>query len=125
MIATDIQAYALLIMVLKAEAPYDTGRLSQRGIRMISNEKGMHIKIGHNSDPNFADYAVYTNEPWINRSGINPNEGWIDKAISRAIPLITQVYEGMDIDEYNELMDNLQLEYVTNKVRAHGGKGLR
>lgn len=129
MTSTDLQAYALLVMVLKVEAPYDTGRLSQKGIRMVDDSEGMHLRVGHDSDREFADYAIYTEEPWVSpkwNGKKNPNEGWIERAIMRAKPMIEDVYKGMDVDAFNALMDDLQLEYNKDSVRAHNkGGGLR
>lgn len=72
----------LLKLVLQARAPYDTGNLAINSIRIIDNA----VYIGGE----IADYAIFTNEPWINRPGKNPNEGWVQKAIMEAVPIIQQ-----------------------------------
>ena len=45
-----------------------------------------------------APYAVYTNEPWISdrwHGKKNPNEGWLDRSIERAIPGIRNIFSGV------------------------------
>lgn len=66
--------------ILLKWAPYDTGELSQ-SIRITNTEDGFHIEI-----PTW--YTVYTNEPWINRSGVNPNQNWIDNAVAEMYEFI-------------------------------------
>ncbi len=75
------QACFILKLVLRARAPYDTGNLAINSIRIVENA----VVIG---GTDVANYAIYTNEPWINRPGKNPNEGWVQRAIMEAAPLI-------------------------------------
>lgn len=75
------EALNILKLVLQARAPYDTGNLALNSIRIVGNA----IYIGGE----IADYAIYTNEPWIR--GKNPNEGWVEKAIEEAKPMIQRV----------------------------------
>jgi hypothetical protein len=83
-----------LYRVLKLLAPKDTGNLSANAIRIVQvapNE--WNIIIGGELAP----YALYTNEPWISaRWGkkVNPNEGWIQRAISLAYPMIQTIMSG-------------------------------
>ena len=34
------------------------------------------------------DYMAFTEEPWLNRSGINPNEGWFSREIDKAVAYV-------------------------------------
>ena len=76
----------ILKLVLQARAPYDTGNLAINSIRIVDNS----VIIGGE----IADYAAFTNEPWINRKGKNPNEGWVESAIKEATPLIQRTLSG-------------------------------
>lgn len=75
----------ILQVVLQARSPYDTGNLCNNAIRIVNRNS---IVIGGE----IADYAVFTNEPWTR--GKNPNQGWVQKAIQEAIPIIQQVIQG-------------------------------
>ena len=78
-----LEVCKLLKTVLKARAPYDTGNLAINSIRIVDNS----VTIGGSE---IADYAIYTNEPWTNGRK-NPNEGWVDRAIQEAKPLIEKL----------------------------------
>ncbi len=80
------EACKILKLVLQARAPYDTGNLAINSIRIVGNA----VMIGGE----IADYAIYTNEPWIQRKGKNPNEGWVQKAIREAAPIIQRTLSG-------------------------------
>ena len=80
------EALNVLKLVLQASAPYDTGNLALNSIRIVGNS----VYIGGE----IADYAIYTNEPWTGRAGKNPNEGWVEKAIQKAVPLIQSILNG-------------------------------
>lgn len=81
------EALNILKLVLQARAPYDTGNLALNSIRIVGNA----VYIGGE----IADYAIFTNEPWISRNGkSNPNEGWVEKAIEEAVPIIQRVLSG-------------------------------
>lgn len=78
-------------------APFDTGNLALNSIRIQQIDGKYHIVIGGEVAP----YAVYTNEKW-NR-GQNPNESWVDKAITNAIPQIRNILSGnMTQEEYEK-----------------------
>jgi hypothetical protein len=86
MTSVDVQAYALLVMVLKAGAPYDLGNLSAKGIIFVQDGTNAHIQIGAPEitiqGGKTIDYAPYTNEPWLSprwNGKSNPNQGWIDQ----------------------------------------------
>lgn len=62
----------------KTFVPYDTGNLKFNAIKgMWVSEQTFRIYI----DEKVAPYVFYTQEPWINRPGINPNQGWVEKAV--------------------------------------------
>lgn len=85
------EACRILKTVLQARAPYDTGNLAMNSIR-IDRARGRVIIGGET-----AEYAPYTNEPWISekwKGKRNPNEGWIQRAIEEALPIIQKVLSG-------------------------------
>lgn len=62
----------------KTFVPYDTGNLKFNAIKgMWVSAQTFRIYI----DEEVAPYVFYTQEPWINRPGINPNQGWVEKAV--------------------------------------------
>ena len=76
--------------VLKVFAPKDTTNLAVNGIRIASND---YILIGGEIAP----YAVYTNEAWMSdkwNGRRNPNEGWINRAIESALPMLVNIMGG-------------------------------
>lgn len=89
-----------LCIVLKAEAPYDTGNLAINSIRVIETEPGeFHVAIGGELAP----YAKYTQEAWSR--GKNPNEGWINRGIEKTMPLLKRIMSGaITKDEANDYM---------------------
>lgn len=85
------ETLSLLKLVLQARAPYDTGNLAINSIRIVDNA----VYIGGE----IADYAIFTNEPWINRTGKNPNEGWVQAAIMEAVPIIQKALKNVSMDD--------------------------
>ena len=73
----------------KAVCPYDTGELSGGIFPVIIIGRDKNISIRINIGQN-VDYAGATNEPWINRPGTNPNEGWIWIARDLATELVSE-----------------------------------
>ena len=115
----DIMAYNVLVMALKSVCPYRTGNLERNGIRIKISNGSMCVEIGHDTSKVLGEYAVYTNEPWISPKWggkQNPNQGWIERGIEKALPLIRQVYSGMTIDDFNDLMDDLQKQTATRQA---------
>lgn len=115
----DIMAYNVLLMALKSVCPYRTGNLERNGIRVKIENGSMCVEIGHDTSKVLGEYAVYTNEPWISPKWggkQNPNQGWIERGIEKALPLIRQVYSGMTIDDFNDLMDDLQKQTATRQA---------
>lgn len=96
------EACRILKSVLQARAPYDTGNLAMNSIRIDQN-RGRVIVGGE-----IADYAVYTNEPWMSdkwNGKQNPNEGWINKSIEEAVPIIQRVLSGRASEkEVNDIL---------------------
>ena len=112
-------AYNVLVMALKSVCPYRTGNLERNGIRGKIDNGTMCVEIGHDTSKVLGEYAVYTNEPWISPKWggkQNPNQGWIERGIEKALPLIRQVYSGMTIDDFNDLMDDLQKQTATRQA---------
>ena len=67
--------------------PYDTGNLKLNAIKGIwINENQYRIYI----DEAVAPYVFFTNEPWVNRKGKNPNEGWVEKMVDYVATYIAE-----------------------------------
>jgi hypothetical protein len=99
------QAVDYLVVWLKIKAPKDTGNLAINAIKKVWNpEVGTwDIVIGGELAP----YAVYTNGVWINRPGVNPNEGWIQNACIEAKPVLSGILSGtMSEEEANKMLVN-------------------
>ena len=112
-------AYNVLVMALKSVCPYRTGNLERNGIRVKIDNGTMCVEIGHDTSKVLGEYAVYTNEPWISPKWggkQNPNQGWIERGSEKALPLIRKVYSGMTIDDFNDLMDDLQKQTATRQA---------
>lgn len=109
------EACNLLKLVLQARAPYDTGNLAINSIRVVGNA----VYIGGE----IADYAIYTNEPW--RKGKNPNEGWVERAIEEAKPLIQRALSGRatleDVERtrqtYSKIIETRKQEMIAQRVK--------
>ena len=54
-------------------APIDTGNLRYNAVRGEWRDENTFVIY---VDENIAPYMLFTNEPWINRKGKNPNENW-------------------------------------------------
>ena len=116
----DIMAYNVLVMALKSVCPYRTGNLERNGIRVKIDNGTMCVVVGHETSKLLGEYAVYTNEPWISPKWggkQNPNQGWIERGIEKALPLIKQVYQGMTADDFNNVMDDLQRQTATMQAQ--------
>ena len=116
----DIRADDVLVMALKSVCPYRTGDLERNGIRVKIDNGTMCVVVGHETSKLLGEYAVYTNEPWISPKWggkQNPNQGWIERGIEKALPLIKQVYQGMTADDFNNVMDDLQRQIATRQAQ--------
>ena len=94
------QASKYLQQVLKVFAPKDTGNLSLNAIRIVQVAPSKYqIIIGGEIAP----YAVYTNAEWVSQrwSGkVNPNQGWVNRAIDNAKPVLMSILSGaITLDE--------------------------
>lgn len=64
-----------IVMLLKNNTPYDTGNLSNNGVRFEFTGNECHIYV----DEAIAPYMPFTNEEWISprwNGKKNPNEAW-------------------------------------------------
>lgn len=83
-------AQDVIMSVLKVYCPVDTGRLSAS---INAQNESLLITIG---DEN-VQYAPYTNEPWVDEKWHgkqNPNEGWIERALDIAVPIVDRLLQG-------------------------------
>jgi len=85
-IATNV-----ILAIFKSVCPVAeiNGGTLQSGIRPIiiigkDDVITLRINIGEN-----VVYAGATQEEWVNRSGTNPNQGWIDRAYALSIDFLT------------------------------------
>jgi hypothetical protein len=94
------QASKYLQQVLKVFAPKDTGNLSLNAIRIVQVAPSKYqIIIGGEIAP----YAVYTNADWVAQrwaGKVNPNQGWVNRAIDNAKPVLMSILSGaITLDE--------------------------
>jgi hypothetical protein len=94
------QASKYLQQVLKVFAPKDTGNLSLNAIRIVQVAPSKYqIIIGGEIAP----YAVYTNSEWVAQrwaGKVNPNQGWVNRAIDNAKPVLMSILSGaITLDE--------------------------
>ena len=79
----------------KEKAPVDKGNLRDHGITFEKTGVNEYtISIGAPGAP----YAVYTNEVWVSpkwNGKKNPNEHWIDKAVTDVVMMIAGMTGGM------------------------------
>ncbi len=85
---------------LRASAPVDTGNLRDNAIQVVQvSDKEMQVKV----DGSIAPYAVYTNEKWVAprwKGKENPNEKWIDGAVSEVVDILAHELGGkVDYDK--------------------------
>lgn len=113
----EMRVARLLEAVLRAACPYDSGNLADT-IHANQDEKGHFVAIG---DEN-TDYAAATNEPWVNRKGKNPNEGWVQRAVEKAIPQIEAIYAGTMTEEDFDSEIRIQNALYTATVKRRAGE---
>lgn len=108
-----------LVQWLRIKAPKDTFNLALNGIRKAWNPDTWNWEVVIGGEP--APYAVYTNEEWLTRPGVNPNQAWIQKACQEAKPVLVAILGGMITEEdYKKLMTKND-EALTEQLIA-GGK---
>lgn len=80
-----------VIRILKSRSPIDTGNLRYNAIKWRwIDDKTFEIYV----DPKIAYYMVYTEEPWINHPGKNPNEGWFRDTVEFIVNYIAGQLKG-------------------------------
>jgi hypothetical protein len=102
------QAVDYLVLWLKVRAPKDSGNLSINAIKKVWNPSigTWDIVIGGELAP----YAIYTNEIWINRPGVNPNQGWVQLACIEAKPTLQAILSGtMSSEDVDTIMQSASL----------------
>lgn len=97
------------------DAPYDTGNLAMNGIKIQQIDGKYHIVIG----AELVQYAIYTNEPWLNRPGVNPNEGWVERSIENAKPRIKAIMSGRISQEEYDRDIAAQQNLIKQKLELH------
>ena len=104
----------VLAETIRANCPYDTGALSQ-SIDTYYDGSSAKVVIGND----LVDYARITNEEWSR--GNNPNEGWVQRSIQYAIPVIQAIFRGdmsqEEIDEYVGLQRQIYRETQLQRIQ--------
>jgi hypothetical protein len=90
-------AQDIILAHLRVYCPIRTGRLVAT---ITPDNNSLVITIG---DEN-VQYAPYTNESWDNfasplKGHKNPNEGWINKALDAALPIVDKFLAGSVTEE--------------------------
>jgi len=105
-----------LVQWLRIKAPKESGNLALNGIKKVWNPTiwSWDVVIGGELAP----YAVYTNGIWINRPGINPNEGWVQEACIEARPILAAILSGtISQEDYNKMMNENKLRLETQFIQ--------
>lgn len=79
---------------VRKRAPYDTGNLSNNGVRYEWTDKETFVIY---VDENIAPYMPYTNEPWLSprwNGKKNPNEQWWQDATKIVAEYLTKRLKG-------------------------------
>lgn len=119
-------AQDIILSHLRVYCPIDTGALSAS---ITSDNNTFVITIGDED----VQYAPFTNESWDNfdpplKGHKNPNEGWIDRALQSALPVVDQMLSGaITEDEAQELVkaNNEQYEKRLNAAAERFRKKAR
>lgn len=83
-------AQDVIMSVLRVNCPFDTGNLSKS---INAENERLVITIGDDA----IQYAPFTNEPWVDEKWHgkqNPNEGWINRALEIALPIVDRLLQG-------------------------------
>lgn len=84
-------AQDIILSHLRVYCPFDTGNLSGT---ITPDNNSLVITIGDE----VYQYAPYTNEAY-KEGRINKNEGWIDRAIEAALPIVERFLAGAVTEE--------------------------
>lgn len=84
-------AQDIILAHLRVYCPFDTGNLSKS---ITPDNNSLVITIGDED----VQYAPFTNESW-NNGHKNPNEGWINKALDAALPIVDKFLAGSVTEE--------------------------
>ncbi len=77
--------------IIISNAPKDSGLLIENIFVQIHSRYLISIWIEDSADMN---YMMYTEEEWINRPGVNPNQGWFADTVDDVIRFIQQELGG-------------------------------
>lgn len=115
-------ACEFLAAYLRLKAPIDTGNLTQFGVGVVYKRPDLiQVVIGNE----LADYAIYTNEPWLSprwRGRKNPNEGWIQRALAEALPTMKSILTRntrVSLREIDELKSQIQNKILINVPKGN------
>ena len=111
-LADKLEQVALYLKsMLIVNCPKDTTNLSRNILLQYVSKDKIRIVIGNEN----ADYAVFTNEPWISdkwNGKKNPNEGWVNKTIMEAQLMIQQLMSGeIPEEEFKQKIEELNKKY--------------
>jgi hypothetical protein len=111
-LATDF-----LVQQLKLFAPIDTGNLMSSIVRV--EDLGTPFKHVIYIGGGIVEYAPATNEKWESpkwKGKRNPNQGWVQKAIRNALPVMRQIMSGGMTQEDANRMINSKASKVQDKM---------
>ena len=84
--------------IVRFYAPVDTRNLRDNGINAYYKDANTYVIYVDYYDAQthngIAWYMPYTNEPWINRKGKNPNEGWWQDTVQDLVQMIADELGG-------------------------------
>lgn len=89
----DVANLIVSMMLAQGGAPRDTYNMLNTIGYVVYDDSTIDLFIGGD----YAPYAPYTNEPWINRPGTNPNEGWLDSILEQVSIILAQENKGVVI----------------------------
>lgn len=87
--------------MVQAMAPVDSGMLQRDITCRMQSVNHMAVVVGNNTD-----YMPYTEEKWINRPGINPNEGWFAASADNVARMLSNTLGGQLETPYGNSLDN-------------------
>ena len=116
-----------LVSMLKLESPFEWGNLSQSISIVESVSSAYHIEIIIGGGR--VEYAPATNEAWESpkwKGKVNPNQGWIERAIEKSLIVMRQLMSGViQLEEVQALINNNELAYLQSMNRVADEIALR